>query len=185
MVRGDQHPCPSAPPKSRLVAVCVSPGGIPKRPQPIAIVRREGLVGDGHNHAKHRRPDRAVSLWDLELLQQLVHEGFALAPGAAGENLTIAGLNLQSLLPGTLLQIGPIGNVVLRLEQPRKPCYVLDAIDPRLKEAITGRCGYLASVVREGVVAPGMTVQVVETSSEKLPVAPPAPALAISFALPG
>jgi hypothetical protein len=29
--------------------------------------------------------------------------------------------------------------------QPRKPCYVLDAIDPRLKEVIVGRCGHMAS----------------------------------------
>lgn len=160
----------------RVVAVCISAGGIPKRPQRLGVVRRDGLAGDGHHHAKHCRPDRAISLWDLELLKQLVAEGFALVPGAAGENLTVAGLNVQSLPPGTLLQIG---RVRLRLEQPRRPCYVLDAIHPQLKEAIAGRCGYMASVVRQGVVAPGMLVQIVGVPGKEVDKteAPPQPAL--------
>jgi MOSC domain-containing protein YiiM len=140
-----------------VVAVSVSPGGIPKRPLTVAHVTRSGLDGDGRNHAKHTRPDRAVSLWDLEILEQLVAEGFSLEPGAAGENLTVAGLDVQRMAPGTLLRIG---GVVLKLEQPRKPCYVLDAIDPRLKEAIVGRCGYLASVVEEGTIHAGLPVEV-------------------------
>jgi MOSC domain-containing protein YiiM len=63
---------------------------------------------------------------------------------------------VQALPPGTLLRVG---DVVLKLEQPRKPCYVLDAIDPRLKEVLVGRCGYMASVVREGILRPGMTIR--------------------------
>ena len=74
-----------------------------------------------------------MSLLDDEILQQLVQEGFPLVPGAAGENLTVAGLDVQQMHPGTVLKIG---DAVLQLEQPRKPCYVLDAIDPRLKDAI-------------------------------------------------
>ena len=141
-----------------VIAVSISAGGIPKRPQEWARALTAGLDGDGRNHAKHIRPDRAISLWDVEILQQLVAEGFALKPGAAGENLTVAGLNVQQMSPGTLLKIG---GVILKLEQPRKPCYVLDAIDPRLKDAMVGRCGYMASVVGEGWIRPGMHVTVV------------------------
>lgn len=141
----------------RVLAVSISAGGIPKRPIAACMASRDGLAGDGRNHAKHIRPDRAVSLLDVEILEQLVAEGFPLSPGAAGENLTVAGLRVQELAPGTLLEIG---EAVLKLEQPRKPCYVLDAIDPRLKEVIVGRCGYMASVVREGIIAPGLTITV-------------------------
>jgi MOSC domain-containing protein YiiM len=151
----DFEPVPRGVP--RVVAVSISAGGIPKLPQDSAWAAHDGLVGDGRNHAKHIRPDRAVSLFDLEILEQLVAEGFPLTPGAAGENLTVADLHVQHMAPGTLLQIG---DVLLKLEQPRKPCYVLDAIDPRLKDAIVGRCGYLASVVREGIIAPGMEIVV-------------------------
>jgi MOSC domain-containing protein YiiM len=143
-----------------VLAVSVSSGGIPKRPLPEGYVTKDGFVGDGRNHAKHIRPDRAVSLFDLEIMEQLVHEGFPLEPGAAGENLTLVGLNVQGLSPGTLLQIG---DALLELQQPRKPCYVLDAIDPRLKEAIVGRCGYMASVVREGTIRPGDSIEIVSS----------------------
>jgi MOSC domain-containing protein YiiM len=140
----------------RVIAVCTSPGGIPKRPRKAARVLASGLDGDGHAHAKHIRPDRAISLFDVEVLRELVTEGFPLVPGAAGENLTVEDLHVQQMEPGTLLEIG---DVLLRLETPRKPCYVLDAIDPKLQHVIVGRCGYLASVVREGVIRPGMVIR--------------------------
>lgn len=95
-------------------------------------------------------------------MTQLQGEGYQLYPGAIGENLTVVGLDVQRLSPGTLLEIG---NVLLRLEQPRKPCYVLDAIDPSLKHVIVGRCGYMASVVREGMIDQSMLVQVFSHAS--------------------
>ena len=143
----------------RIVAVCISAGGVPKRPVSVANVTLRGIAGDHHAHEKHNRHDRAVSLFDVETLRQLVQEGFSLEPGTAGENLTVEGLHVQRLPPGTLLQIGEL---LLRLEQPRKPCYVLDAIDPALKDAICGRCGYMASVLRGGTIRAGMLVQRVE-----------------------
>ncbi|MGD9719910.1 MAG: MOSC domain-containing protein [Pirellulales bacterium] len=139
----------------KVVAVCVSAGGIPKRTLAAAQVTASGLTGDGHAHAKHIRSERALSLFDMEILAQLRREGFALYPGAIGENLTVVGLNVQLLPSGTLLEIG---NVVIRLEEPRKPCYVLDTIHPCLKDVIVGRCGYMASVVQEGRIEAGMDV---------------------------
>lgn len=141
----------------QIVAINVSPGGIPKTPKERVYVAHQGLAGDGRNHAKHLRADRAVSLFDLEVLHDLREEGYPLVPGAIGENLTVVGVRVQRLTPGDRLLLG---DVVLELTEPRKPCYVLDAIDPRLKDVIIGRCGYLASVVREGVLSPGMEVRV-------------------------
>lgn len=102
----------------RLETVCISRGGIPKTPVLAIEVDRDGLSGDGHAHAKHNRPDRAVSLFDREVLEQLISEGYPLSPGAAGENLLLSGLGVQQLAPGDELEIG---EVVLRLEQPRPP----------------------------------------------------------------
>ncbi|MGE0760540.1 MAG: MOSC domain-containing protein [Pirellulaceae bacterium] len=141
--------------QARVIAVCSSPGGIPKLPLEEAAVDLRGIQGDGHSHAKHDRPDRALSLFDLEVLRALVAEGFPLQPGTAGENITVEGLHVQGLPPGTLLKMG---DVVMRLEQPRKPCYVLDAVHPDLQRAIVGRCGYLASVIRPGCIRPGMAI---------------------------
>lgn len=144
----------------RVVAVCTSAGGVPKSQRLDAEVCVEGIRGDLHTHDKHNRPDRALSLFDLEVLQQLIEEGFPLKPGIIGENLTVEALHVQELPAGTLLEIG---DVIIRLEEPRKPCYVLDVIDPRLKDVVVGRCGYMASVVRCGLIRPGMTISRIES----------------------
>lgn len=83
----------------RVVAVCRSSGGIPKTPVESAAIDVNGIVGDDHAHAKHIRPDRAISIFDLESLMDLKREGFPLAPGVAGENLTVENLRVQSLAP--------------------------------------------------------------------------------------
>jgi len=147
----------AAPPPGRgvVIAISISPGGIPKIPQPDAWLTVDGFVGDGRNHTKHIRRERAVSLLDDEIIEQLCEEGYSIVPGAIGENLTVRGIHVQRMAPGALLQVG---QVLLRLEEPRKPCYVLDVIDARLKDVIQGRCGYLASVVRGGLLLPGAAV---------------------------
>jgi MOSC domain-containing protein YiiM len=152
-----------------IIAVCISPGGIPKLPQPLARVTIAGLEGDGRAHAKHAKPDRAVSLLDEEILDQLRAEGFPVYPGAMGENLTVRGLHVQQLSPGTRLELS--GGVILELTEMRKPCFVLDAIDPTLKDKVVGRCGFLARVLQEGYVRPGDTIRVVAGAAGASPAA--------------
>lgn len=159
-VSSSAHPAPAENAVGQIVAVCLSHGGVPKWPIDSAVVTTDGIVGDLHAHEKHVRPDRALSLFDVEILRELVAEGFPLEPGIAGENLTISGLNLQQMPAGTMLQAG---DVRIRLEAPRKPCYVLDKIDVRLKDAMVGRCGYMASVLHGGILQAGMTIRQVLT----------------------
>jgi HAD superfamily hydrolase (TIGR01509 family) len=147
----------------QILAVCISAGGIPKLPQQAGMIVASGLEGDQHNHEKHRRLDRALSLLDLELIEQLQAEGYRVEPGALGENLTLTGVNVQALSPGTRLAIG---EVLIKLEQPRKPCYVLDPIDPKLKDVLVGRCGFMASVERGGKIEPGMAVRVISSDQQ-------------------
>lgn len=142
----------------QVAAVCISGGGIPKLPQTSATVTFVGLAGDGHDHAKHNSPLQAVCLQDLETLEDLTKEGFALKPGTTGENLTVRDLKVNHLGAGAILEFS--GGVVLELTRERKPCYVLDAIDPRLKEVIAGRCGFYARVLREGLIQAGDIIQV-------------------------
>lgn len=151
-------PQSGSPPPAEVVAVCLSPGGVPKRPVNDAQVGDEGLLGDGHNHEKHRRLHRAVSIQDAELLDELQAEGFPVAPGVIGENLTVRGLHVQQRAPGDRLHFeqGP----VLELTEPRKPCYVLDAIHPAIQAAAVGRCGFMARVVQPGRTFPGQRIVV-------------------------
>ena len=148
----------------QVVAVCVSSGGIPKYPQCSVQVSFSGLRNDGHNHAKHNNPLQAVCLQDEETLEQLRQEGFPLYYGTAGENLTVRYLYVQKLSIGTILEFQ--GGVILELTKERKPCYVLDSIDIRLKEVIMGRCGFYAKVLQEGVIQIGESIQVKELASK-------------------
>jgi MOSC domain-containing protein YiiM len=50
--------------------------------------------------------------------------------------------------------------VELEFTKIRKPCYVLDAIDPQLKEVVKDRCGGYAKVITTGRVRAGETVDV-------------------------
>lgn len=143
---------------AQIVSINISPGGIPKFPQEKILVLQDGLQGDGHNHEKHRTPFQAVCLQDIEKLEELNTEGYQLIPGATGENLTVKGLHVNSLPLGTRLHFS--NGVVLELTKVRKPCYVLDAINPRLKEDIIGRCGIYAKVICEGVFLLGETITV-------------------------
>ena len=143
---------------ARVLAINISKGGIPKSSVPFTRIHMNGLDGDGHHHEKHNNPLQAVCLWDAEFLEDLRREGFPLNCGTIGENLTVRHLNIQKLLPGTILEFS--SGVVLELTKERKPCYVLDSIDPQLKETIMGRCGYYARVLREGIVETGETIAI-------------------------
>ncbi len=140
-------------------AVCVSPGGVPKATVVSANVSETGLEGDGHAHPKHIRPHRAVLIQDIELLEELRREGYPVAPGTLGENLTVRHLHVQRLSAGTRLQFD--GGPLLELSEPRKPCFVLDEIHSEIQHAVTGRAGFLARVLSPGRVFTGQSIRVV------------------------
>lgn len=145
--------------RPRLVSVNISSGGIPKLPVVEAALREAGLVGDGHDHEKHNTPLQAVSLLDGEDLDDLRAEGFAVGAGATGENLTLRGIDVDRLRAGDRLAFS--GGAEVELTRRRKPCFVLDAIDPRLKVRIEGRCGFYARTIRGGAIRPGETITVI------------------------
>ena len=142
--------------RPKVISVNISAGGIPKQSVPRSIVTERGLTGDAHHHDKHNTPLQAISIIDVEDLDDLRLEGFNVYPGATGENLTVRGLNVDALHVRDRLCF--TGGVELELTKVRKPCYVLDAIDPKLKIAIIGRCGFLAKVVRCGVIQPAADI---------------------------
>ena len=84
---------------------------------------------------------------------------FDVYPGATGENITVRNLDVDALQVGDQLRFA--GGVVAEITKTRKPCYVLDAIDPALKQGIFGRCGVLAKVICEGELRTGESIEVV------------------------
>jgi len=142
----------------KIVSINISSGGIPKIPVQSIRITSSGLEGDGHNHAKHYRLEQAVCIQDIEMLENLITEGYPLGPGQAGENLTVRGLNVNSLPVGTTLKFSD--GVVLEITRVRPTCYVMDQINPKLKEDAAGRHGMYAKVIQGGVLVVGDTIEV-------------------------
>ncbi|MBP9854166.1 MAG: MOSC domain-containing protein [Candidatus Omnitrophica bacterium] len=140
----------------RIISINISKGGIPKLPVSSIVVTASGLEGDGHNHEKHNRPTQAISLQDIEKLEELKGEGYVLSPGETGENLTVKDLNVNALSIGSILEFS--SGLVIEITKVRNPCYVLDQINPQLKTDIVGRCGMYAQVNRPGMIKQGDTI---------------------------
>lgn len=103
-----------------IVSINVSGGGVPKFPVATARVGPTGLDGDGHRDRRHHGgPDRALCLYSLERIESLQREGHAIAPGATGENLTISGLDWDTIAPGVQLRAG---GVTMEITAYASPC---------------------------------------------------------------
>lgn len=93
----------------RIVQLSVSDGGVPKRAVDAVDVDHGGVVGDrqaARNH--HGRPWQALCLWSVEVIDAFVAAGHSLVPGAAGENLTLAGIDWAAMRPGVRLRAGGV-----------------------------------------------------------------------------
>jgi len=99
-----------APTQQGVVAqLNTSDGGVPKRPIDMAEVGDRGLVGDRQATRKHHgRPLQALCLWSAEVIDALRAEGHPIEPGAAGENITIVGIDWSTIRPGTQMMIGDV-----------------------------------------------------------------------------
>ncbi len=79
----------------------------------------DGVERDGHRHREHHGGlERAVCLYAMEAIETLRGEGHAISPGSLGENLTVAGLDWPSVVPGSRLRDGPV--------RPGRPTLLLD-----------------------------------------------------------
>lgn len=95
------------PAAGSVAAVNLSRGGVPKLPVAEAEIGFAGVVGDSQKVRRHHgRPSQALCLWSLEVIEALAGEGHAVSPGAAGENLTLAGVDWAALRPGVRVVLG-------------------------------------------------------------------------------
>ena len=98
----------------------VSNGGLPKLPIDTAEVTWKGMEGDrqaSRNH--HGRPWQALCLWSTEVIDAFRAQGHPLAPGLAGENITVSGLPWPAVRPGVDLRVG---EVLCRVSSYAIPC---------------------------------------------------------------
>ncbi len=106
--------------RGAVMGLHVSDGGVPKQPVEAAEVGRRGLVGDRQASRKHHgRPLQALCLWSSDVIDALRAEGHPIAPGLAGENVTISGIDWPTIRPGAQLRIG---EVLAELSAWATPC---------------------------------------------------------------
>ena len=154
----------------------------------IILTAGHGVEGDAHygQFVRHRylarrnprSPNlRQVHLMPRELFDALRNSGFDVSPGDLGENITTAGLDLETLPLNTELRIGPSANI--RLTGLRTPCVLID----RFKSGLRGRlldatpnppfrAGVMAVVAEGGEISPGDPIRAILPDHPHLPLPP-------------
>ncbi|MEJ1160859.1 MOSC domain-containing protein [Prosthecomicrobium sp. N25] len=145
----------------------------------IRLLEGLGVEGDAHlgttvQHLSRLRADpgqpnlRQVHLIAAELFDALAEAGYAIAPGALGENVTTRGIDLLDLLRGSRLHLG--ATAVVEVTGLRNPCRQIEDFRPGLLARVLDRdaagrlvrkAGIMGVVVAGGVVRPGDPVGVV------------------------
>lgn len=148
------------PASGRVASVNVSRGGVPKLPVAEQWVGRLGLADDGHNEPEpeHGGPAQAVSLYSVEAIARVAADGHTAFPGAYGENLTLEGIELNSIAAGDRLAIGD--ELVIELTKRAEPCqtiahWFLDRKIARISsKGYPADARWYARVITEGPVHP-------------------------------
>ena len=162
------------------------------KPNEERITLLEGLGVEGDAHAgetvKHRsrvardpsQPNlRQVHLVHEELHRELREQGFEVAPGQMGENVTTRGVDLLGLPVGTRLRLGDLA--VVEVTGLRNPCSQLNSIQPGLMAATLDRdadgnlvrkAGIMGVVISGGDIRPNDEIQVELPPEPHQPLAP-------------
>lgn len=133
--------------------------GLPKISVESADITKMGLEGDYNNYRMERKnndPDMAVMLISTDVIKQLNEEGWPVKAGDLGENLTLKGINYDSIQPGNKFSIG---TAELEISMICDPClflytlpYVGSEKGPAFLKTLKGRRGWYARVLKPGTV---------------------------------
>lgn len=132
------------------------------------VLTRLGFTVDGQADLEHHGgPDKAVCVYCFEHYPYWEDVlGLKLSGGAFGENVTLSGLTEEEACIGDVYQLG---SALVRLSQPRQPCYKLgyryNRADMPLLVQNAGYTGWYFSVLEEGMVRHGDSLKLVERSS--------------------
>ena len=150
------------------------------KPNRDSVTLLAGFGAEGDVHAgvtvKHRsrvakdpsQPNlRQIHLIHQELFAEVRAQGFEVAPGDLGENITTSGIDLLDLPVGTLLHLGD--EAVVEVTGLRNPCYQIDHFQEGLLKQVVSRnadgtlvrkAGIMGIVAIGGFVRPGDPVGV-------------------------
>lgn len=156
----------------------------------ITLIAGIGVEGDAHagvtvQHLSRVKRDpeapnlRQVHLIHAELFDQMAERGHVVTPGALGENITTAGVDLMGLARGTRLEIGD--DAVIEITGLRNPCTQINGVSEGLmKELVfvddTGQtvrlAGVMSVVLAGGTVRAGDGIRVIPPAGDHEPLQP-------------
>ena len=152
--------------------------GFSKETQPsITLLVGLGVDGDAHagatvQHLYRMKLDRSapnlaqVHFLHAELFDEMALQGFALRPGAMGENVLTKGLDLLAMPTGAIFRIGA---TVVEISGIRDPCKKIDALGKGLTKrlfdraadgALIRKAGIMGVVREGGTIRPGDAIHV-------------------------
>ncbi len=127
----------------------------------VHAVPGKGLEGDRYftqtgTYSKKPRPDREVTLIEIEAIEALAREyKIALEPGAARRNIVTRGVPLNHLVG----QEFRVGDVTLRGLRLCEPCAHLERLShPGVREALIHRGGLRAQILTDGTIRVGDSI---------------------------
>jgi MOSC domain-containing protein YiiM len=121
--------------------------------QQATLIEDRGLEGDRHSLPRNRR---ALLLMTQESLDE-----FGLQPGDVREQVTVRGLDLHGLAPGSRLKVG---SALLEVAGMCAPCERIEELGAGLQAKMDGRRGRFVRVVEGGDIRVGDAI-VVESPS--------------------
>ncbi|MBW9110877.1 MOSC domain-containing protein [Microbacterium ureisolvens] len=156
----------------------------------ITLIAGVGVEGDAHagatvQHLSRIKRDpstpnlRQVHLIHAELFDDMADRGHAVTPGALGENITTAGIDLLGLSRGTRLELGE--DAVIEITGLRNPCAQINGLSEGLmKELVhvddTGAtvrlAGVMSVVLTGGIVRPGDRIRALPPAGRFEPLQP-------------
>lgn len=120
------------------------------------LIAGHGIEGDRKGGGN---PTRQLNLLSLEWLEAQQAKGYKTEAGQFGEQIIVSGVAMESLEPGTRLQLGE--EACIEITQQRKGCNKLVAAQGKSIEGM-GPLGAMAKVITGGEIAVGDEVRMLE-----------------------
>lgn len=138
-------------------AVCLSKkkGTVKEDVGKATLIEGMGLEGDAHAGFMHRQ----VSLLALEDIEKMREKMPNLGPGSFAENITVKGLDMDSLSIGDRVSVG---DTLLEVTQIGKECHSKCEIFKITGDCIMPKKGIFCAVIKGGRVKKGDVVKKVK-----------------------
>ncbi len=142
-----------------------------KRPVPGAVLRFQGLEGDGQaDRQNHGGVDKAVCVYPFDHYAYWAKMfGRPLGPASFSENLTVSGAVEDEVCIGDVFVVG---EAVVQVSQPRTPCGKLAGKNRQRMltrwVAQAGYTGFYMRVLSEGLVSTGDHFEPIERHPESI-----------------